>query len=541
MDRKISTDYRDVIKIVIYGLLLIGIYYSTFSWLLKKDWMREDYSYGWLIPAVVLYVLWDKRKRIQNILGKASWIGVLVLFLGLGVFFLGELSGEFFALYFSFWLVVLGLCWTHLGWKKLKSILFALIIMLAMFPLPHFINNKLTFQLKLVSSQLGVYLMRLYGMSAYREGNVIDLGFTQLQVVDACSGLRYFFPLIIVGLLLAYFFRASFWKRAIIVLSTVPLSIVSNSLRIALTGILYELWGAKVAEGFFHGFSGWFLFMFTLAVLLVEMKLLSWIWKAPTEGKSSKDMAVSSEEPKASGKEAEPGKTASISPAPIHHSPFTIKNFFSPPQFIVGVVLLALTLVISQGVEFREKIPINKAFSEFPTQIGPWSGMPQAMEQEIIDTLDLSDYVIVDYKNAAGQYVNFYVAYYETQSKGESIHSPGTCLPGSGWEFKQAGKAVLDLRGQGHGYLAVNRAFMQKGATRQLSYYWFPMRGRALTNAYQMKIYNFWDALTRQRTDGALVRVITPVFEYEKIQDADQRLQAFLKEVVPVMDEFLPK
>ncbi len=520
-------DYRDVLKTALYGLLLIGIYYSTFFWLLTKDWVREDYSYGWLIPLVVLYILWDNRQRLQNIRGRASWVGVLILFMGLGLYFMGELSGEFFILYFSFWVIVLGLCWMHLGWKKLKSILFALIIMLAMFPLPHFINNKLTFQLKLVSSQLGVYLMRLYGMSAYREGNVIDLGFTQLQVVDACSGLRYFFPLIIVGLLLAYFYKASFWKRAIIVLSTVPLSIVSNSIRIALTGILYELWGAKVAEGFFHGFSGWFLFMFTLAVLLAEMKLLSLIWKESTAGKTSKVEALSPEEPTAL--------------AHIHHSKFTIKNFFSPPQFIVGVVLLVLTLAISQGVEFREKIPINKPFHEFPKQIGQWSGMPQAMEQQFIDTLDLSDYVIVNYKNPAGRYVNFYAAYYETQSKGESIHSPGTCLPGSGWEFNQAGKAVLDLSGQDRGYMPVNRAFMQKGATKQLSYFWFPMRGRVLTNAYQMKLFNFWDALTRQRTDGALVRVITPVFEHEQVEDADKRLQAFVKDLVPVLDEFLPK
>jgi len=532
-------DYRDVLKTVLYGLLLMGIYYSTFSWLLTKDWTREDYSYGWLIPVVVLYILWDQRKRLQNILSNASWVGVFVLFMGLVVYFTGELSGEFFALYFSFWVVVLGLCWMHLGWKKLKSILFALIIMLAMFPLPHFINNKLTFQLKLVSSQLGVYLMRLYGMSAYREGNVIDLGFTQLQVVDACSGLRYFFPLIIVGLLLAYFYRAAFWKRAVIVISTVPLSIISNSIRIAVTGILYELWGAKVAEGFFHGFSGWFLFMFTLAVLLIEMKLLTLIWKESTAGKTSKGETLSSEEPTASSGQAEQGD--STSPPHIHHSKLKIKNFFSPPQFIVGVVLLALTLAISQGVEFREKIPISKPFHTFPKQIGQWSGMPQAMEQKFIDTLDLSDYVIVDYKNPASQSVNFYVAYYETQSKGESIHSPATCLPGSGWEFKQAGKAVLDLSEQGQGFMPVNRAFMQKGATRQLSYYWFPMRGRVLTNAYQMKIFNFWDALTRQRTDGALVRVMTPVFEYEKVEDADKRLQAFVKDVVPVLDEFLPQ
>jgi EpsI family protein len=81
---------------------------------------------------------------------------------------------------------------------------------------------------------------------------------------------------------------------------------------------------------------------------------------------------------------------------------------------------------------------------------------------------------------------------------------------------------------------------MEKGGVRQLTYYWFPQRGRILTNAYQLKLFAFWDALTRQRTDGALVRVITPVYEFERLENAEKRLQEFVKEVVPVLDEYLP-
>jgi EpsI family protein len=89
--------------------------------------------------------------------------------------------------------------------------------------------------------------------------------------------------------------------------------------------------------------------------------------------------------------------------------------------------------------------------------------------------------------------------------------------------------------------ITVNRAVMEKGASKQLSYFWFPQRDRVLTNAWELKWYNFWDALTRQRTDGALVRLITPVYSNESIDDADKRLAAFTKEIVPVLNEFLPK
>ena len=142
------------------------------------------------------------------------------------------------------------------------------------------------------------------------------------------------------------------------------------------------------------------------------------------------------------------------------------------------------------------------------------------------------------YVDKQGRGLNFYVAYYESQRKGESIHSPATCLRGGGWVFKEDGDAFVGF--DGGGGMPVSRALIQKGSFRQLSYYWFPMRGRVLTNAFQMKWWTFWDALTRQRTDGALVRVIAPVGENESLKDAENRLQGFVREITPVLAEFLP-
>jgi EpsI family protein len=170
------------------------------------------------------------------------------------------------------------------------------------------------------------------------------------------------------------------------------------------------------------------------------------------------------------------------------------------------------------------------------------------MGQEFIDQLTFSDYIIVDYTNGS-KAVNFYTAYYQSQRKGESIHSPETCLPGGGWEFRNAGVVTVPLsapagstgqRANGP-TITVNRAFMEKGPNKQLSYFWFPSRDRVLTNAWEMKWYNFWDALTRQRTDGALVRLITPVYQNEGVKEADRRLVGFTQQIVPVLNEYLPK
>ncbi len=512
------------LKAAVYGLLLLGVYYSTLAQLVFHGWRRDDYSYGYLIPFVVLYLIWDKRSRLASLPSKPSWTGFALVGTAFCLFWIGELGGEYFTLYISLWLMIAGLCWIHLGWQKLKELAFPLIMLFTMFPLPNFLYTKISWQLKLISSQLGVLMMQAVGMSAYREGNVIDLGFTQLQVVDACSGLRYLIPLIVLGLLLAYFFKAPFWKRVVVVVSTVPLSILTNSLRIALTGILYERWGAAVAEGFFHGFSGWFIFIVSLGVLLAEMWVLTRFGRRRSEGRGHPQ-------------ELQDGRGKVGEGQKLEHQ----ARWWAQAQFWAAVVLLSATLAISQGVEFREKIPISKPFVQFPLQVGEWTGSKVGMEDQILDALDLSDYVMIDYRDRAGKQVNFYVAYYESQRKGESIHTPETCLPGSGWLFRQAGRTDVPVPDHRTHPMPVNRALMQKGSTKQMVYYWFPQRGRILTNAYELKLYAFWDALTRQRTDGALVRLITPIYDVEEPAQAEQRLQTFIRDISPVLEEYLPE
>ena len=162
------------------------------------------------------------------------------------------------------------------------------------------------------------------------------------------------------------------------------------------------------------------------------------------------------------------------------------------------------------------------------------------LDQQFIDTLKFSDYIRVNYYDRKGKAVNFYVAYYEDQRKGESIHSPESCLPGSGWDFRKAG-TILVSAVAGQPAMKVNQAFMEKEGHKEVVYYYFPMRGKVLTELYQIKLHNFWDALTRRRTDGALVMAITPIYPAETQKDADQRLQRFATDIKPVLSEFLPE
>lgn len=502
-----------------YGLLLGLLYYPSYT-VMFKWWQRDDYSYCFLVPVLVLYMLWERWQTLTATPSRPSWYGMAPLLLGIALYWLGELGGEYFTLYTSSWFLLIGLCWLHLGWNKLKIIGFPLCLILAMFPPPNFIGTKITVSLKLLSSQLGVSILQFFGMTAYRDGNIIDLGFTQLQVVDACSGLRYFFPLIIMGLLLAYFFKAQLWKRVLVVLTTVPLSVGTNGLRIASVGFLYPYFGVAVAEGFFHDFSGFVMFMLAVGLLLLEIALLKRIW------------------PRAEEKWASFTPPLSTAPGAVSTPPSGREGFawLRQPSFWVALFCLGATLGLSRGIEFREKVPIAKSFSSFPLQIGQWSGTSMALEPEILKALYFSDYIVVNYQNDQRQQINFYTAYYESQRKGEAIHSPDTCLPSSGWIYNQSGTTTFPLAGTA---ITVNRAVMEKGGAKQIVYYWLPQQGRILTNLYQLKLNTFWNSLTKQRTDGALVRIITPVTGSE--EEADKRLQQFAAETIPILNTFLPQ
>lgn len=497
---------------IISYIILLGILFRESTSYLIHMWNGEEHTYCYVVPFVVGYLLWEKRSMLQAQPSTPSWWGLLPLGLGILLYLLGEFGGEFYTLFLSSWWVVAGLLWIHLGWQKLRIIVFPLFFSIAMFPFPSLVNNSLSLNLKLFSSALGVYILQALGITAFREGNVIDLGVTKLQVVDACSGLRYLLPLLILGVLLTHYIRAPLWKRAMLIVSTIPLTILLNSMRIASVGMLYPLFGPQVVEGLFHDFSGWVIFMTSLTVLLGEMWLLKRL----------------------------PGKVPKRVPTrTIHPQSAASGNSSSWRMDGVALLLLASLAVWVQTVDFRERVPLAKPLMEFPQDIGDWQGKRLAMDQASLESLKPTGYLLADYHNSRMGSVKLYVTYNESQRKGESNHSPSNCLPGNGWLFENSGLALLPVGPQGEQHL-VNRALMQNSGERLLMYYWFPQRGRVLTNMLELKIYAFWDALIRHRTDGALVRLITTLNTVEQTADSERRVADFARQAMPVLATFLP-
>jgi EpsI family protein len=207
-------------------------------------------------------------------------------------------------------------------------------------------------------------------------------------------------------------------------------------------------------------------------------------------------------------------------------------------QFLIILLLMGTTAAGVQSVSSRNRFPMQKSFSTFPDSVGIWSGKKQCLEKMYLDALELNDYLLSDYRNSRGEVVNAYVAYSDFQSKGKASHSPATCLPGSGWELKEPVKiAVTDGSGR---TVTINRTLMVMGSERRLVYYWFDQRGRTLTDLYQIKLFNVVDSITLNRTDGALIRLITPLTANESPEVAEVRLEDFFRQFNPELSHFLP-
>jgi len=508
--------------------LLVGVLFSDGLIYMAKNWEREEYSHGYLIPVISFWFIWSNKERLSQFIGNGSWAGVVILVFGLIVGLMGELASLYVVTQYAFLVVVYGLCLALVGWKGIHLLWFALAYLFFMVPLPTFLYNSLSSQLQLISSQLGVAVIRLFDISVFLQGNVIDLGSYKLQVVEACSGLRYLFPLTSFGFLCAYFFRAAFWMRAVVFLTTLPITVLMNSFRIGVIGILVEYWGIEQAEGFLHDFEGWIIFIGCLGVLFAEMWLMTrfFIYEKTFAQVFVVDAVVQVD---SSEEGTEQDKSNSI--------------FGLARPYVVACALLLIMVPLTIMMGGREDFsPERQRFASFPLKIDQWKGVDVGMGQEFIDALKFDDYIIGNYSQKGDRLpVNFYVAYYASQRKGASAHSPKSCMPGDGWRIGDFEQRQIGNHETSRGEkLMVNRAVISKGNNRQLVYYWFQQRGRIITNEYLMKWFLFWDALTQQRTDGALLRLVVSLPEGSSEQVADEKLTKFMDSVFPKLEAYVP-
>jgi exosortase D (VPLPA-CTERM-specific) len=464
-----------------------------------------------------VFLIWQQTDRLERIAFDGSWWGGVLVLIGGGMLVLGQLATIYTLVQYAYLVTLYGLVLAFTGPRAFRLLAMPMLILVFMIPLPQFLLNNLSTKLQLLSSELGVWFMRLFDISVYVEGNVIDLGGYKLQVAEACDGLRYLFPLMTLGLLMAYFYKGAMWKRVAVFLSSIPITLIMNSLRIGTIGFMVEHWGIAMAEGFLHEFQGWMVFMLSAALLLGEIALLNLLGRETGSWRQLFGVEFPAPTPK--------GLASHRRPLP--------RTFVA--AFAILLAFVAVAMLLPRPAEI---VPVRASFVEFPMRLGEWTGRRGALEGIYLDQLKLDDYLLADYESADGT-ANLYMAYYNSQRKGEAVHSPRSCLPGGGWQLREFDQRTLPVRIDGEP-LRVNRTLIELGNQRLLVYYWFQQRGRIVTNEFAVKWYLFWDAVTRHRTDGALVRLTTPLPLGSAEAAADQRLTELASLIGPDLPRFVP-
>jgi exosortase D (VPLPA-CTERM-specific) len=467
------------------------------------------------LPLLAVWLAWRKRGLLVA-LPRDGIPGVTIVVLGALVVFLGDYSALMSIVHYGLALMICGLVIAWLGVRSVRHIWLPLLLLLLAIPLPNFILNNLSGEMQLMSSRLGVALIRAFGVSVTLDGNVIDLGEYKLEVAAACDGLRYLFPLITLSFVMAYFYRAPLWKRAIVFASSIPVSILMNGLRVGSIGLLVERFGIGMAEGFFHEFQGWLMFMFSAGILLIEIVLLSRIGGTFSTWRSEFGLDA-----------AVPLKGPLLAPA------------LTPALGSAAAVVVIVSVVGMLTPERLDTAPTRQDFTRLSMNEGAWSGRRDRLDGVYLEALKLDDYVLADFNATGRPPVNLYVTYYNSQRKGESVHSPRSCIPGGGWRIDGIASRDITLA-DGASRMSVNRVVIERGNVKQVVYYWFDQRGRVLTNEYLVKWYIFWDSLTRNRTDGAMLRLTVPVLAGHSEADADQALEEFARALVPALRPYIP-
>lgn len=516
------------------GAALVFMYASVL-WKLGFDWWTDDnYSHGLLVPFVIAFIVWQRFDGLREAVGHSrGWLGWLLI--GVAAFLLlgGTLASVLFAQRLSLLFMLAGVVVCFFGTLVLRQLFMPFVLLLLAIPIPLLLFNKIAFPLQILASRIADSRIRILGIAAERNGNVIEIPYAgtgeivSLEVVEACSGIRSLMTLVTLALILAYFTRArrerfhngllgllldrDIQRTALLMAAAVPVALLTNAARVMVTGVIAYVYGHEGVEGLWHDVSGSAVFLAALLILLA----LNFLFK----------------------------RILSVDPAEVSDAPSFRDTLFSsnaPESGKIAAVFLVILLcgIFVNWFQYRGELPVGRRpLSEIPSRLGDWEQRNPDIRFDLENekVLRASDYVMRDYYGP-GKRLNLYVGYYASQRAGSTYHSPLSCLPGTGWEMAEP--QLIEIATPGGRRLSVNRYIVSRGEHREYLIYWYQGRGRTFASEYRDKLYTSLDSVMLRRSDGGMVRIMTPIGK-----DAERSLAAAIdltKHVADNIGEFLP-
>ena len=518
--REFSVNFSGLLLFVALCVGSIPIFWLGFE-SLARAWSTPEYSHGPIIPLISLYLFLRELRTAPADDGtpKRRWPGVFVVLGALALAAFGNLGQIPDVVTYAFIIWVGGVVLTIFGWQRGIRHQLPVFHLIFMLPLPQFLYWQMTVFLQGVSSVVGVWFVSAMGIPVFLDGNIIDLGTYKLLVAEACSGLRYLFPILSFSYLFSILYRGPLWHKAVLLLSAAPIAVFMNSVRIGIIGIMVNYFGIEHAEGFMHFFEGWIIFLTCIGILFLMAVVLQQLHRDTLPLRDAIDVDFD-------GFGEVATRLLSI-------------------RASVSMAIAAAACVVVSALYFTVDLPEGESidrdpFSIFPRTLDDWSGRARVLEPAVERVLGADDYLNATYVTPDGSSVNFFSAYYLNQTEGEGIHSPEVCLPVGGWEIFSIDPYEVALPETQYGTFELNRAVIQKGQQKQLVYYWFEQRGVRMTNDFSAKLSVLRDGVLRGRTDGALVRFTTAIGPQETEAAADARIQELMGKTLPRLPRFIP-
>jgi exosortase D (VPLPA-CTERM-specific) len=500
-------------------VLLAWVYAPIMGRLAEQWWHDPNFSHGPFVPLFSLYVLWQERARLRALPKCPSWTGIWLILFGFAVLISGVVGAELFLSRISLLIVLAGLVVLFFGWNHLREAAFPWAFLIFMIPIPKIIFNQITLPLQRFASVTAAHVLPFLGVPVFREGNIINLPAMPLEVAEACSGIRSLMSLATLAIIYGYLMERRKWIRVVLALAAIPIAVAANAFRIVGTGLLVQYWDPDKAEGFFHAFSGWLIFMVSLGLLLVVHRGLVWLAGSPPP------------ESAAAQRDAQP----------LHQDPDAASGHVGPWRFILVILLIMATGGFLKGRAETEIIPAREQLAAFPHQMGDWNSVDVPIENSIREVLGPGDFLLREYQRIGSNdpATDLFIAYFPSQRAGDTMHSPQNCLPGSGWAVLVNHRIKLAVSGSPA--FPVNQYVVTRGADRQLVLYWYFAHNRAVASEYRAKWYLVVDAIRMNRSDGSLIRLNTIMLPGETVDSAMNRLVQFASEVVPRLGTFIPR
>jgi exosortase D (VPLPA-CTERM-specific) len=530
-------NYKNLWKPLCIGAALVFLYANVLAKLGRDWWTDENYSHGLLVPFVIGFIIWTEFDELKKLSTKPNfWLGFSVILFALLMLLGGTLGAELFTQRVSFVLILVGIIIYFFGVKILQSLVVPFVLLLLSIPIPQIIFNKIAFPLQIWASQAAVWGIRLFDVPTVRKGNVIEIlpnGATQiiaLEVVEACSGIRSLMTLVTLALILAFFTREKsniktifyqsfdFWRTIILMSAAIPIAVLTNAARVTSTGILTYYYGKSATEGNLHDASGWLVYVVALALLIGINFVLKKFQRK-------------------NGKEIYPQTNADKHTLEEINTIANRKLNTANPYLLIGVLIIG-GVFINWFERRGEAEIVRKPLSEMPLQLGDWrqKGNQIRFSEQTESVLRVSDYTMREYLLPDGRLANAYVGYYASQRSGATYHSPQNCLPGAGWVMREP--ELIEIKTPGGKSFTANRYIIENGVYQEVMIYWYQGRGRIEASEYRDKINTVLDSIWRQRSDGAMVRVMTSVGGDEvsankSAIDLSARIAEKLNEYVP--------